>query len=117
MAPDARSETLMPIMERMMVVPDSIVYTHSLSSYNALDVSYFQHVRINHNEHIVDRENHINGIENFWNQAKRHLRKYNGTPKHHSHLFLKECEWRFNAGSPKQLLRQLKQWIRLANKR
>ena len=23
----------------------------------------------------------INGIENFWNQAKRHLRKFNGIPK------------------------------------
>ena len=62
-------------------------------------------------------DNHINGIENFWNQAKRVLRKFNGVPKHHFHLFLKECEWRFNEGSPKQLLRQLKQWIKLANKR
>ena len=26
-------------------------------------------------------KNHINGIENFWNQAKRVLRKYNGIPK------------------------------------
>ncbi|MBK2345311.1 transposase, partial [Francisella tularensis subsp. novicida] len=40
--------------------------------------------------------NHINGIENFWNQAKRHLRKFNGIPREHFHLFLKECEWRFN---------------------
>jgi transposase len=24
------------------------------------------------------------------------LRKYNGIPKHHFPLFLKECEWRFN---------------------
>ena len=40
--------------------------------------------------------NHINGIENFWNQAKRHLRSYNGVPRQHFHLFIKECEWRFN---------------------
>ena len=39
---------------------------------------------------------HINGIENFWNQAKRHLRGYNGIPKQHFHLFIKECEWRSN---------------------
>jgi transposase len=45
------------------------------------------------------------------------MRKYNAVPKHHFHLFLKECEWRFNGGSHKQLLRQLKQWIKLANKR
>ncbi len=57
------------------------------------------------------------GIENFWNQAKRHMRKFNGVPKKHFHLFLKECEWRFNGGSPKQLLRQLRLWIKMANQR
>ena len=116
MIPDTRTETLMPIMKRM-IVPDSIVYTDCWAGYNALDVSDFHHVRINHSERFVDHDNHINGIENFWNQAKRHLRKYNGVPKHHFHLFLKECEWRFNGGSPKELLRQLKRWIKLANKR
>ncbi len=50
----------------------------------------------------------INGIEIFWNQVKRHMRKFNGVPKHHFQLFLKECEWRINAGSPKQILRQLR---------
>ena len=57
---------------------------------------------------------HINGIENFWNQAKRHLRRYNGIPRHHFHLFLKECEWRFNYGSPTLLLKSLKTWISLS---
>jgi hypothetical protein len=27
--------------------------------------------------------NNINGIKNFWNQAKRHMRKFNGVPKSH----------------------------------
>ena len=116
MIPNARSDTLMPIINRM-IVPDSIVYTDTWASYNALDISDFHHVRIHHSKLFADRDNHINGIENFWNQAKRVLRKFNGVPKHHFHLFLKECEWRFNEGSPKQLLRQLKQWIKLANKR
>jgi transposase-like protein len=39
-------------------------------------------------------------IENFWNQAKRHMRKSNGAPKQHFGLFLKECEWRFNNSEP-----------------
>ncbi|HEZ0135010.1 TPA: IS1595 family transposase, partial [Neisseria meningitidis] len=34
--------------------------------------------RINHSKEFADRQNHINGIENFWNQAKRVLRKYSG---------------------------------------
>mgnify|MGYP003879774841 CR=1 FL=1 len=93
--PDAKSLTLMGIM-RERIRPDSIVYTDSFRSYDVLDVSEFHHQRINHSELFVDAHNHINGIENFWNQAKRHLRRYNGIPKAHFHLFLKECEWRFN---------------------
>ena len=37
--------------------------------------------RINHSVLFATGKNHINGIENFWNQAKRVLRKYNGIPK------------------------------------
>jgi transposase len=54
----------------------------------------------------------FNGIENFWNQAKRHMRKFNGTPKEHFYYFLKECGWRFNNQSPKYQLTLLKQWVR-----
>jgi len=109
--PDAKSQTLMPII-RQKVTPDSIVYSDAFCSYNALDVSEFKHYRINHSKLFADKHNHINGIENFWNQAKRHLRKYNGIPKSHFHLFLKECEWRFNNSDPKRQLNQLKQWVK-----
>ena len=68
MIPDARAETLMPIINRMILL-DSIVYTDIWASYHALDTSDFHHVRINHSELFADRNNHINGIENFWNQA------------------------------------------------
>ena len=54
MIPNARTATLMPIMERM-IRPDSIVYTDGFSSYDALDVSDFHHVRINHSERFVGR--------------------------------------------------------------
>jgi len=69
----ATTSTLMPII-REKVLPDSIVYTDHLRSYNALDVSEFHHMRINHSKLFANKNNHINGIENFWNQAKRHLR-------------------------------------------
>ena len=116
MIPNARTATLMPIMERM-IVPDSIVYTDSFASYDALDVSDFHHVRINHSDRFVDDRNHINGIENFWNQAKRHLRRFNGVPKQSFYLFLKECEWRFNGGDHRKLLNQLKSWVNSKRKR
>lgn len=110
MIPNTRSTTLLPIMERM-ILPDSVVYSDAFKSYDALDVSDFHHVRINHSERFADRQNHINGIENFWNQAKRHLRRFNGIPKDSFFLFLKECEWRFNGGDHKMLLNQLKKWV------
>ena len=113
---DASTATLLPII-RQRVIPDSIVYTDYWRGYNALDVSEFKHYRINHSKLFAHKHNHINGIENFWNQAKRHLRKYNGIPKQHFKLFLKECEWRFNYGSPKKLLETLKIWIKLYNQR
>ena len=108
---DAKRETLMPII-REKVTPDSIVYTDHFKSYNALDVSEFHHLRINHSELFADAKNHINGIENFWNQAKRHLRRFNGIKKENFYWFLKECEWRFNGGDHKKLLNQLKHWYK-----
>ncbi len=110
--PDTRSTTLMPVITRK-IAPDSIVYTDCYRSYNALDVSDFYHKRINHSELFAHGRNHINGIENFWNQAKRVMRKYNGIPKNSFPLFLKECEFRFNYGNPKQQLKTLRQWAKI----
>ncbi|KFJ42601.1 IS1595 family transposase [Francisella philomiragia] len=109
--PDAKSNTLLPII-REKVKPDSIVYTDTFRSYNALDVSEFKHYRINHSKLFAKKHNHINGIENFWNQAKRHLRKFNGIPRNHFYLFLKECEWRFNHSDSKEQLKLIRHWVR-----
>ena len=109
--PDTRSDTLTPIIA-YKVQPDSIVYTDSYRSYDVLDITDFHHMRINHSERFADQRNHINGIENFWNQAKRHLRKYNGIPRKNFDLFLKECEWRFNYGPPDQLLSTMRIWLK-----
>lgn len=104
-----KAETLMPLITRK-IATDSIVYTDCYRSYSALKVSDFYHERINHSALFARGKNHINGIENFWNQAKRVLRKYNGIPKESFPLFLKECEFRFNYGSPKLQLKILKEW-------
>jgi len=109
---DLKRETLMPVI-RDKVVPDSVVYTDSFNVYDILDVSEFRHHRVNHKDEFVrEGHNHINGIENFWNQAKRTLSRYNGIPRKHFELFLKEAEFRFNYGSPATQLRQLKRWAR-----
>ena len=86
------------------------MYTDGYRSYNALDVSDFHHHQINHSALFATGKNHINGIENFWNQAKSVLIKYNRIPKESFPLFLKEGEFRFNYGTPKQQLKLLKEW-------
>ena len=102
---------MLPIIQQK-VVPDSIVYSNCWRGYNVLDVSDFKHFRINHSKLFADKKNNINGIENFWNQAKRHIRKFNGVPKAQFSLYLKECEWRFNNSDPSVQLRIIRQWVK-----
>ncbi len=112
--PNAKTETLLPIIKQK-VQPDSVVYTDTFNSYNAPYVSDFHHRRINHSTLFAKERNHINGIENFWNQAKRHLRRFNGIKPESFYWYLKECEWRFNGESHKTLLNQLKHWVKYSS--
>ena len=61
-------------------------------------MSEFKHHRINHSKLFADKHNNINGIKNFWNQAKHRLSGYKCIQRQHFRLFLfiKECVWRFN---------------------
>jgi transposase len=111
---DVSCATLMPLIKQKIAV-DSVVYSDTWKAYNTLDIEGFRHRRINHSEVYVDptdNKNHINGIENFWSHAKRNLRKYNGIPKKSFELFLKECEFRFNSGSPAEQLFLLRKWCK-----
>lgn len=108
--PDLKRSTILPIIRRK-VKPQAVVYTDGLSLYDTLDVDGFEHHRVDHSEQFTgERGVNINGIEKLWSQAKRHLRRSNGIPKAHLELFLKECEWRFNYGTPRQLLKTLTDW-------
>ena len=122
---DLKRATLLPII-RQRVEPDSLVITDGLNvsrpaeaGGDTLDAEGFQHERVRHETTLVQygpngRAAHTaavgggNGIENFWSQAKLHLRKYNGVLTGHFELFLKECEWRFNYESPRELLQTLR---------
>lgn len=89
---------------------DAIVYADFHLERQALEVSGLRHQRAAPNRPPRSRRQ-FDSVESFWSQAKRHLHRYNGIPRRHFHLFLKECEWRFNYGSPAQLLKVLKAWI------
>lgn len=101
--PDTKSHTLKSNIEPR-VVPDNMVHSDHYRSYNVLAVFAFEHCRIHHSGRFADKQNHRNGIENFWNQAKRHLRRFNRITKSHVPLFLKECEWWFNTPNPRMQL-------------
>ncbi len=105
---NTKTETLMPVIVRK--IKPNRGYTDTYRSYDALDMSKFHHKRINHSELFAVKQNHINGIENFWSQAKRILQKYNGIDQKNFPLFLKECEFRFNFGAPKEQLKTLRKW-------
>lgn len=109
--PNAASATLVPLVTGK-VVPDSVVFSDSWVGYDKLDTSGLRHERINHDTDFAVGSAHINGIENFWSQAKRHLRRFNGVPKAQLGLYLMECEWRFNHRDPAEQFQSLKQWVR-----
>ncbi|EMT8891598.1 transposase, partial [Neisseria gonorrhoeae] len=88
-ADDAEPETLPPAVKKK-IMPDGIVYADSPGSRGKSDAGGFTRCRINRSKEFADRRNHINGIGNFWNQAKRALRKYNGIDRKPFPPFLRE---------------------------
>jgi transposase len=90
-----------------LIAADSLVFSNNPDQELTLDVNEC------YQEHVGASNNPTDETENFWDEAKRILRKYNGIPKSTFPLFLKECEFRFNYGSPKEQLKMLKLWTGL----
>lgn len=109
--PNPKTGILLPIREEK-VMPHSVIYKDTSKNYTAFDMSSLYYRRINPSQLLTDRPNQIDDIENFWSQAKRHLRKFNGIKPDNFYWFLKECEWRFNGGNHKTLLKKLKYWYK-----
>ena len=96
------------------IEPDSIVYTDTFTVCNASDVGAFSSMR--HSGIFALRGNHVNGMENFWNQGGRRPCRFNGIRPDHFHWFLKECEWRLNGCDHNQPLTRLIYWVRRAGR-
>ena len=71
---NASSKELMPIIKDI-VNKKSTVYTDKWKAYDGLVLDGYKHKRINHSKLFADKENHINGIENFWGWSKSRLQK------------------------------------------
>ena len=92
---NASSKELMPIIKDL-VNKNSTVYTDKWKAYDGLVLDGYKHKRINHSRLFAEKQNHINGIENFWGWSKERLRKFKGINRNNFYLHLKECEFRFN---------------------
>lgn len=98
---------------RTKVVPESVIYTDSFRSYDGLVLDGFKHFRINHQEcFATGKQQHINGIENFWGYAKTKLKSYYGVSREHFYFYLKEMEFRFNHRKVADLAALIKKTVR-----
>ena len=93
------------------VTPDGIIYTDNSPACAKLNVSEFRYTCIKPGKTVLSRSGyHISGVENFWNESRRYLRRFNGIPKTSLYWYLKECEWRFNGSDHHALSEQLTDW-------
>lgn len=56
-------------------------------------------------------------VRSFWQASARLLRRFNGVPRQHLLLYLKECEWRFNDGTPEARMDTLRNWFMRSDRR
>jgi transposase-like protein len=89
-------EELLPIIQGH-VLAGSTIHSDGWKAYDGLILNGYDHYRVFHSQNEFARgKSHVNGIESFWSFAKRRLAKFNGVASHRFHLYLKECEFRFN---------------------
>jgi transposase-like protein len=93
--PNRKKHTLQS-MVRNHVMPNSIVYTDELPSYEGLD-NEFIHQVVNHAIEYVRGRVHTNGLENFWSLLKRGVKgTYVSVEPFHLARYLDEETFRYN---------------------
>ncbi len=97
--PDCSANSLIPIIRWKISLENSIINTDYWKPYDGLvDLWAKKHYRVKHSKNEFARwEQHINWIESFWSYCKRRLIKFNWVRHSYFHIYLKECEFRFNA--------------------
>ena len=114
--PNENTILLQPVYAEK-VMPEYVFYIRSTQTLRTFFLSDL-HFECTSPSNIADgRKNHLIGIENFWNQTRKHMQKYNGVRLDNFYWFLKEYEWRFNGGNHGQLLEQLRSWYRYSRKK
>ena len=110
--PDHRPNGQRSNHHKQRVKIDALVYTAAPRLGAALNVSDLRWVRAAKRGDAARDLHHVDRIDDFWEQTKWHLRRFNGVPRQHFYLFVKECEWRYNYdGTLERLSRTLRHWI------
>ena len=105
------SETLIPIIQAR-IAPNCVINSDMWPAYRKISKLGYTHKTINHSANkFAHGETHTNSIENFWGYCKQRLSKFNGLCKHNFHLYIRECEYRFNHRK-KDVYKELKKLIR-----
>jgi transposase len=100
---NAKAKTLMPHV-RTKVLPESVVYTDELKSYDGLGNVGYQHHRIHQAEKIyVSGDVHTNTIEGFFSLVKRGINGvYHAVSAKHLDGYLNEYTFRYNNGGKEE---------------
>ncbi|MGI6781517.1 MAG: IS1595 family transposase [Acholeplasmataceae bacterium] len=94
--PNVKTKTVFEIIKRK-VDKSCIICTDQHKSYEYLKVKGYYHFTVNHSiKEYVRGETHTNTIESFWSYVKTRLYKFKGINKKYFHLYIRECEYRFN---------------------
>lgn len=88
---------LLPII-KWRVEKGSTIYSDGFGAYKHLNTLGYNHHILLHSQQEYSRGNgiHTNGIESFWEYAKKLIRSRKGLRRQDYHLHLKEAEFRFN---------------------
>jgi transposase-like protein len=96
-ANDATRETLHGIAKEY-ILPESVVFTDELASYDGLDSKGYKHRRINHSAGVyVMGDVHTQTIDGFWSLVKRGIGGvYHSVGKKYLQTYLDEYSFRYN---------------------
>jgi transposase-like protein len=95
--PNVKARTLLPIIKEC-VLPNTVIYTDELPSYNKLSSMGYVHRRIHHALRVyVMGDIHTNTIEGFWSLLKRGISGvYHSVSAKYLQSYLNEYTFRYN---------------------
>lgn len=95
--PNVQAKTLIPFIHEK-VLPESLIFTDELRSYNSLKYHGYEHKRVHHAEKVyVLGDAHTNSIEGFWSLVKGGIRGvYHQVSAKYLQTYFNEYAFRYN---------------------